>query len=440
MNLPTNWSSKRLKYLATYNDEVLSEKTSEEKEINYVEISGVSFSRGIEEIECLEFGKAPSRARRIVKRGDIIVSTVRTYLKAIAKVDEVLPSMIVSTGFCVIRPNEDIDNKFLGWACQSELFVSEVVSRSYGVSYPAIAASELVKIGMPLPLLDTQRQITRFLDEKTERLDALIEKKHMLLERLTEKRQALITSVVTGNLNLTEPAKADKGRKHQTQREYYMTAEEASSMILGRSHQGQRLKWVFSSCKNGTWGTEPDGHGDVICIRAADFDEQFGRLKDGERTLRSVDAYTFDKLALQPGDIIIEKSGGGEKRVVGRAVIFEDDEPSVTSNFLARCRVVPDVNPRFINYLLLAIYNVRGTYPHLKQTTGIQNLDLASFLNARVTIPTISKQLRIAQFLDKNTAQIDEQSRLIEHSISLLFEYRAALITAATTGQISGLQ
>ena len=209
VTLPAAWSSKRLKYLATYNDEVLPENTDEEAEIDYVEISGVSLSRGIEQVERMPFGQAPSRARRKVRSGDILISTVRTYLRAIAKVDESSPDLIASTGFCVIRPDqEEVDSGFLGWAAKSEPFVSEVVSRSVGVSYPAINASELATIEMPLPPLKTQRRIAQFLDEKTARIDGLIEKKRALLERLAEKRQALITRAVTKGLNPDLPAEA----------------------------------------------------------------------------------------------------------------------------------------------------------------------------------------------------------------------------------------
>ena len=93
-------------------------------------------------------------------------------------------------------PNDDVDSGFLGWAAKSEPFVSAVVARSVGVSYPATNASELVTIDMPLPPLDTQRRIARFLDEKSARIDGLIEKKRALLDRLAEKRQALITRAV----------------------------------------------------------------------------------------------------------------------------------------------------------------------------------------------------------------------------------------------------
>ena len=198
--LPQDWSSKRLKHIATYNDEVLAESTDEEKEIDYVEISGVSLSDGIEEIERTSFGRAPSRARRKVRSGDILISTVRTYLRAIARVDEASPDLVASTGFCVVRPNEEVDSGFLGWVAKSEAFVAEVVARSVGVSYPAINASDLVTICVPLAPLGTQRRIAGFLDERTAEIDGLIERIRDSVARLEEYRSAQITAAVIGEL------------------------------------------------------------------------------------------------------------------------------------------------------------------------------------------------------------------------------------------------
>lgn len=208
-------------------------------------------------------------------------------------------------------------------------------------------------------------------------------------------------------------------------------------MIFDPSEQEHRLKWVFSSCKNGAWGTDPDGETDVICIRAADFDGKLGRLNNGERTLRAIEPETYEKLALRSGDIILEKSGGGEKQIVGRTVIFDGSDPSVTSNFLARCRPAPGMEPAFINYLLLAIYNARGTFPHLKQSTGIQNLDLGSFLDIRVKIPLRRTQRLIARFLDEKTARIDGLIEKKRALLDRLAEKRQALITRAVTKGIN---
>jgi type I restriction enzyme S subunit len=178
------WASKRLKYVASHNDEVLPEGTDDLTEIDYVEISGVSLTGGLEEINRMTFFEAPSRARRKVRSGDILISTVRTYLRAIAAVEEASDDLVASTGFCVVRPGKDADSAFLGWVAKSEPFVSEIVARSVGVSYPAINSSELVTIEVPLPPLETQQRIARFLDEKTAQIDGLIENKRALLDRL----------------------------------------------------------------------------------------------------------------------------------------------------------------------------------------------------------------------------------------------------------------
>ncbi|MCC5045180.1 restriction endonuclease subunit S [Xanthomonas campestris] len=204
-------------------------------------------------------------------------------------------------------------------------------------------------------------------------------------------------------------------------------------MIFSSEKQELRLKWMFESCKNGAWGSEPDGEADVICIRAADFDGQFGRLNEGERTLRAIDPAVFEKIALRPGDLVMEKSGGGEKQLVGRTALFDDARPSVTSNFLARCRPASGIDPAYLNYLMLAIYTGRGTYPHIKQSTGIQNLDLGSYLDMRVSIPELLTQQRIAHFLDDKTARIDALIEKKQALLERLAEKRQALITRAVT-------
>ena len=95
------------------------------------------------------------------------------------------------------------------------------------------------------------------------------------------------------------------------------------------------------------------------------------------------------------------------------------------------------MHPVFINYLLLAIYNTRGTFPHLKQSIGIQNLDQASFLDIRINVPNLNTQRQISEYLDENTAQIDELSMKIQESIVLLEEYKSVQITTVVSGQKS---
>ena len=103
--IPVHWEVKRLKHLATVNDEVLAETTDPRLEIQYVDIGNVDSVKGITGKEDLVFEDAPSRARRIVDQGDVIISTVRTYLKAIARIEAADVNIIVSTGFAGSTPS-----------------------------------------------------------------------------------------------------------------------------------------------------------------------------------------------------------------------------------------------------------------------------------------------------------------------------------------------
>ena len=202
--IPAHWEVRRLKYLATVNDEALTETTDPDTEITYVDIGNVDSVRGITGTEDLMFEDAPSRARRIVRQGDIIISTVRTYLKAIVRIESTDANLIVSTGFAVIRPR-DLDERFGAYALSAPYFVEGVLAHSVGVSYPAINASELVCLDVAYPSFTEQRAIAAFLDRETTRIDELVAKKERLIGLLQEKRTALISRAVTRGLDPNAP-------------------------------------------------------------------------------------------------------------------------------------------------------------------------------------------------------------------------------------------
>ncbi|MCK7628751.1 restriction endonuclease subunit S [Shewanella sp. JNE10-2] len=204
--IPSHWQNVPLKYVATFNDEVLAETTDPEYTFEYIDIGSVSSSLGVTTTESMKFANCPSRARRLVRNGDVIVSTVRTYLEAIAPIGVELDGMVASTGFAVIRPKK-IHSGFTKYSLRARHFIDEVVARSTGVSYPAINSSELVAINCIVPTIEEQRTIAAFLDYETARIDQLIAKQQRLIELLKEKRQAVISHAVTKGLNPNVPMK-----------------------------------------------------------------------------------------------------------------------------------------------------------------------------------------------------------------------------------------
>jgi type I restriction enzyme S subunit len=197
----------------------------------------------------------------------------------------------------------------------------------------------------------------------------------------------------------------------------------------------ERFKLSVRSCVNGVWGEEPgNGENDLICMRVADFDRlKLMAAEPGEPTIRSVSARDIEQRSLCNGDLLIEKSGGGEKQPVGAVVLYTGSTLSVCSNFVARMRLTQGMNPSFWRYAHHATYSLKVNTKSIKQTSGIQNLDQQQYLDERAPFPPGEEQVAIATFLDHETAKIDaltaEQQRLIE----LLQEKRQAVISHVVT-------
>jgi type I restriction enzyme S subunit len=195
----------------------------------------------------------------------------------------------------------------------------------------------------------------------------------------------------------------------------------------------KRLRSTLTSCQNGVWGDEPDGLRDVVCVRVADFDRVGFRVDIAEPTLRSIDPRVVAARGLRPGDLLLEKSGGGENQPVGAVVLYDHTTPAVCSNFVARVTIAERHDPRFLTYMHVALYALRVNTRHIKQSTGIQNLDSASYLSESTGLPSEPEQRTIAAFLDRETARIDALVAKKERLIALLQEQRTALITRAVT-------
>ena len=136
---------------------------------------------------------------------------------------------------------------------------------------------------------------------------------------------------------------------------------------------------------------------------------------------------------LSRGNLLLEKSGGGEGQPVGAVVLYDDDQPAVCSNFVARMELAQGMVPSFWRYVHAAAYAVRLTTRSINQTSGIQNLDQSQYFDELVPFPPEGEQTAIATFLDQETGKInalvEEQKRLIR----LLKEKRQAVISHAVT-------
>ncbi len=193
-----------------------------------------------------------------------------------------------------------------------------------------------------------------------------------------------------------------------------------------------RLKDTVTGCWSGTWGEEPrGGEDDVVCVRVADIDRVTLRVRLDRPTLRYVRGAERDGCLLRPGDLLLEKSGGGELQTVGVVVLYDHSTLAVCSNFLARLTVAPGFSPAFLCYLHSALYRYGINTRSIKQTTGIQNLDSDSYLAETVRVPSLQDQEAIAAFLDRRTGLLIPLVQKHEELIERLRERKLGIISRA---------
>jgi len=223
----------------------------------------------------------------------------------------------------------------------------------------------------------------------------------------------------------------------------YPTYKDSGVEWLGEIPEGwelKRLKWSTTSVKNGVWGDEANGDDhDLACIRVADFDRRNQSVDESNLTFRNIAPSDLQGRLLEKGDLLIEKSGGGENWPVGYVVQFNHSFPAVTSNFIARVSLSTYANSSFFKYFHLSLYSARVTTRSINQTSGIQNLDSTSYFNNLAVFPPLFTQKAIATFLDARTARIDSLVQDYEELVSLLKEKRQALVSHAVTRGLSEL-
>jgi len=425
-NVPEGWGLKRLKFLASYNDDVLSEAMPDDYEIQYVDIGNVEHGE-VKLQEPIAFSNAPSRARRKVRDGDVIVSTVRTYLRAMAVLHNPPENLIVSTGFAVIRASK-VDQYFLAFALEADSFVEWVVSESKGISYPAINASELIALVIATPSPTEQTSIATFLDRETAHIDSLVEKKTRFIELLKEKRQALITDAVTGKFDVST------GKP-------YLKYKPSGVEWLGDVPEGWVLLALKRILQDRKKKNSPVKTDNILSLSIAQgvvpYAEKTG--VGGNKPKEDLTAYNI----AYPNDLVLN-SMNVIVGAVGLCKYFGAISPVYYALFPRNENILIDYyaaifdSPRFQeslsnlgNGIMVKKSEASGKLNTIRMKISMETLGLQI-----LPVPPHKEQFSIATFLDRETARIDSLIEKTKQSIELLKESRSALITAAVTGKI----
>lgn len=422
--IPKNWEVKPIKYFTSSNIDILTETTPNDYEFRYVEIGSVTLQDGIREYQHMSFQEAPSRARRIVKRGDVIVSTVRTYLKAVAYIEDD-DNVIVSTGFAVIRPKY-VTPKYLKYSLVNHYFVEMVSSKSFGVSYPAINTSTMISIKGLLPPIEVQKRITNYLDNKTAAIDTFISDKQKMIDLLKEKRQAIISETVTKGLDKNVQMK-DSGVEWIG--EIPVGWEVKKIKQLGHVQGRIGFKGYTSQDL-----VDEDEAGRAIVLGGTNIMKNGTISYDKITYLSAYKFFESPEIMLKGGEILITKVGAG----TGESALYKFKEDRVTINPNVMI-IKPKINTsgKFINYYLLSNHIKNDMFLESNKSGAQPAINQDYVKNLRIVIPTIDVQENIVNYLDQKTAEIDNLISDITVQIEKLKEYRQAIISEAVTGKVA---
>ena len=289
-----------------------------------------------------------------------------------------------------------------------------LIALSAGGGQPNLSQDDLKQLRLPTPPLPEQQAIANFLDYKTKQIDALIAKKETLLEKLDEKRSAIISHAVTKGLDPNVPMK-DSGVEWLGE--------------IPEHWEVKRLNFLTKKIGDGI-------HSTPIYVDSSEYYFINGNnLINGNIVINestkcvSNEEFLKYKLNLNKNTLLLSING-----TIGN-VAFYKDELVILGKSAAYIVLKSEISINFAYYVFLS-QNTKNYFLNEVTGTTIFNLSLKSIKNTFFPAPPLPEQQAIANFLDHKTKQIDQQKLKIQQAIDRLKEYRTALITNAVTGKI----
>ena len=397
--LPSDWKRERLEKLCLKTSQKDPRKDPETPFI-YVDVSSISTqSFSIVEAKSLIGKNAPSRARKLIRKDDIIFATVRPTLKRVAIISDEFDNQICSTGYCVLRPNKmHLFPPFLYFQLLTENTTNRVAALQKGATYPAISDSDLFSQLILLPPLPEQRAIARALRAVQAARETRL--REIALER--ERKAALMEHLFTHGTR-GEPTKMTEIGEMPESWEVVKFGKVIISSAFGPR---------FSSNYY-----DPDGS--VATLRTTDLDNE-GNINYSTMPLAKLELDGFKQHLLKSNDFLITRSG-----TCGIAAIFEAfEKPVLPGAFIIRFRLSNEINPLFLKYY---VNSQQGRNRILQLAGGAvqKNLSGTSLRTFQIPLPLLVDQDAIVRSLiacDSKIAALDHEAHLHDKLFRAMLE------------------
>jgi len=309
------------------------------------------------------------------------------------------------------------NTKFQFYFIQSNNYQSKFKMSLSGL-IGGVSISNLKDFEISLPPLEEQQQIVSFLDDKTQKIDSLLQQKEKKIELLTEKRTSLINHVVTKGLDSNVEMK-DSGVEW-----------------IGEipNHWGNS-KLGFYTTKIGS-GSTPRGGSEVYVDSGIPFirsqNVHFNGLRlDGVSYIKYEVHHSMKGSTVVKDDVLLNITGGS----IGRCCIVNVDGEMNVNQHVSIIRTTSKLKNYFLNFILSC--DLGQSQVRFNMSGGNrEGLTIEGIRDFQITLPPISEQEQIVEYLDKQTEEIDTLIQLEQKKIKTLKEYRQSLISEVVTGKI----
>jgi type I restriction enzyme S subunit len=389
------------------NPETLANKTDADFSFRYIDIASVD--RGSidwKSIHTLRFGDAPSRARRVVKTGDLLICTVRPLLGSHAYIQPINDDSptICSTGFAVIRASAGLEPAFLKHLAFSEQVTRQMVAWQCGTNYPAVNERDVRKITIPAPAIEEQIAIARVLDA----VDDAIER----ARDARTKAKSLDHSLLHVLLDFGIAANGSRSKPvHWQTKRVDEVAEVGSGVTLGKDITGFKyVELPYLRVAN-----VQDGHLDLNTIKTV-------KVRCGE----------VERYRLEPGDVLMTEGGDLDK--LGRGTLWEGQiKDCLHQNHIFRIRADrTQLDPRYFAFVVESDIAKRYFTRVAKRTTNLASTNKTQVRAFRFPLPPMNEQGQIADAMSASKATI----RAIESKIAALTQLKKSLMHDLLTGTV----
>ena len=366
-------------------------KLDDDRLIDYFDIASIdNINKKITGFTTYTFVEAPSRARRMIKKDNILVSTIRPNLNAVALFDMNTQNVpVASTGFCVLDCKEDTNPRFLFYYLQSRFFVNEMVSQATGASYPAVSDKIVRSAHIPVYSYGEQVVIADMLDKVT----YIIAKRKQQLAKLDELVKARFVEMF-GN-----PVLNDKGWK---------------------------LKSLSDLTKKIGSGATPKGGKEVYQENGVAFIRSMnvynGKFEYKELAYISDEqACKLDGVTVKEKDVLLNITGASVAR---SCVVPTDILPARVNQHVCIIRCGESIIPEFLNKILIDdnyqnfLWNIAGSGATREAITKQQ------VENLQIITPPIERQGAFVEFCK----QIEGLKILMQRSLEQMKTLKKALM------------